>query len=264
MSGRHASRHAAPSRRKVRLRWPIAILAIMVLAAYALYSVRTWSNLDEGVTEWTEQTRMAFDSVSDEIRQPAEDRPSDVTELRSRVARIGERGLDVCRPSAAVRWQSSFGAGQESRTMCRMSVSKVDDVADKLDVVAQYLQDEAAAAEFLDTMAGKKTEIDEREWKHTVAAWKKVRKGIEELDVSAAFKPTRKELLSKIDQIDAAWNALIKAHKAKSLDKFESSKSKLTHAYEGLGRVSDNSARRLAELDQAFIDSYEEAYADAP
>lgn len=248
-------------RRPGRRRAAVALVAGLVLG-YTAFSLQTWAGFDERTAAWSEESQQLLDAASAGVERPVEERASDVQEIRRTVDQLSVDAEEMCTPRAVIRWQSSLGAGTTSQQSCQESVEQVTQVAEKLDRVAAYLEDEYTVAAALDPLSAWSDQATEDEFAEILQAWQDTEREIAELSVSEAFEPTRAELLAALDEVIVAWEAVDAAHEAQDLVAFAEARDELPPSYTGLAEVSEAGAERLAALDEAFIEAYRSAYAN--
>lgn len=257
-----AGRHAAPAPGRRARRWLALGLVAAVVLGYAAFSARTWAGFDERAAAWSAEQRALLDAASAEVERPPAERASDVREIRRTVDQLSVDATQMCTPQAVIRWQSSLGAGSDRQRSCQESVEQVAQVAEQLDRVAHYLEDEHDVAVVLEPLAGWSAQAAEDEYDQILRAWRDAATQIGELPVSESFEPTRAQILEALGDVIEAWESLTAAHAAQDPTAFAEARDALGPSYAGLATVSESSEERLAALDEAFIASYRSSYAD--
>lgn len=262
MTGRHvAPRHRAP-RKRIGRGGLAACAVLAVVAGYGLVSVHSWAGFDERTQEWSAASQVFFDEVSGESERPFDERTVAVRELRASIDQLTIEAQDMCTPAAVIRWQSSLGAGGTSQRSCQESVDRVSHLAQKLDDVTRYIEDENDLARLLAPLQDIGTDIVEDDIAATLAVWEETRDEVAEQWVSEAFEPTRADLLDAMDDVLDVWRALNEAHEEQDLLAFAAARDVIADAYAAFEEVSAASADRLTALDEAFVTAYREVYAD--
>ena len=257
MSGKRRATSIKDLNHKSKKR-PLIIGAVTVVLLYAFFSAFVWIRTDSNAQTWAAESQITIDGAAKEIRNPAADGPTQFDVAREALSAITSGAQTACKPNILIRWQG--GLFKDDLSKCEVISKNVESTSVALDAIASYLIDETQAAAILDSMAQGDNTLDEKKWDDAVANWKKVEEEISALNVSEAFEPTRKELLAKVGEIQKAWDELISSHEKKNLAAFAEAKEDLKSAHNDLGKISEKSLSRLADLDQGFIAAYENAF----
>lgn len=232
--------------------------AVALVTVYVFVSIFVWLRMDSNAQAWAAESQTIIDGAAKEIRNPAADEPTQFDVAREALSTITADAQTACKPNLLIRWQGDFF--KDNLSKCEVISQNVESTSFALDAIASYLIDETQAAAILDFMAQGDSTLDEKKWDEAIANWKKVEDEITALNVSEAFEPTKEELLTKVGEIQKAWDELISSHEKKNLAAFAEAKEDLKSAHNDLGKISEKSSKRLTDLDQNFIDSYEKAF----
>ena len=257
VSGKRRAQSVERKKSKNKKR-PLIFGTVAVLFCYVFFSIFVWVRMDSNAQTWAAESKTTIDGAAKEIRNPAADEPTQFDVAREALSTITADAQTACKPNLLIRWQG--GLFKDNVSKCEVISQNVESTSVALDAIASYLIDETQAAAILDSMAQGDNTLDEKKWDEAVANWKKVEEEITALNVSEAFEPTKDELLVKVGEIQKSWDELISSHEKKNLAAFAEAKEDLKSAHNDLGKISEKSSKRLADLDQNFIDAYEKAF----
>lgn len=234
---------------KKKLLIALGLLLVVLVAAYAAYSVLAWSDYKSSTDSWA---KSASKELKEAVNQPVGEHlaPGDKRSSLFRAAkRIEGQSSDACVAPAGVGWQVRLEPVKEITDQCSSKVAWVrSEVKDLQDVVV-FLEAEAKLAAILEATLKKASQAaDPKSWPGTQKAWQEAVNDISEIEGGKGFEPVKAKSESSLKEIITLWGQLIKANKQQDQKAFESTRLKLSEAYEELSDVNKQSAEALGKL----------------
>ncbi len=246
------------SHKKLMIITSAVLIFLIILGAYAAWSIATWRAYDETSMAAPREVRSSLDSSLKLAAQTGEDRSKKLGALKTVQDDIAAK-KDLCDVQVLIEWQSSFEHVKRLKEKCLSARQSLENLGVSLERVVHYLEDEKRMTEVIAPLQTE-GELDEQVWKQLAANWLEAGKKLSELKPGEEFKPVLSIVKERTEGVAARWQELQIAHEAKDRVRFEKATDELKKAYGILKATVDDTASTFASLEKQFADSYAAAF----
>lgn len=237
-----------------------AILFVVAVGSYTLWSRHTWAQYTPRHTQWHQAIKSDVGKVIELPVASEKDQDALLVRLESLSRRISSEQASMCEVPAVVSWQQRFIAGyRDMQTACGKMVAGVALFQKQLTTVTTYIADDRKLA-VISAKAVPPSEASDDVWGAQVELWGRVADEVKHLSVSAAFKPTQQVAVERMTAVKAAWQELIAAHQLKDKVKYVAAQSALGASYDGLDTITLDDTKHLSALTDELSAAYLKAF----
>ncbi|MDB5177782.1 MAG: hypothetical protein JWO61_165 [Candidatus Saccharibacteria bacterium] len=243
-------------------RWWIVVLAggvlILSVITYGLYSAYSWHTYQQRTLSWQSSSKQTL-TIALSLKSTSEtERVGKIAALKTAARDIRQGQSHICDPARLTGWQLITTGARDAREVCGVYTQKLDHVAEQLDMVTAYLEDEWALKAALQPVLSLASTVDEKNWEQTATTWSGVYTVVSATTPSLAFNPTKQQAATVIGDIDTSWKELIAAHTKKDKTSFVTASAKLQASYGALASINTVNESQLKSLSDRLQQLYDQ------
>lgn len=238
----------------------IALLITLLFVLYIAWSMQAWATYKTTYTTWQYDLRTDVDGTLKLPVATQEGRLQKMSELRKVAETISSAEKSLCSVHPAASWQHFISSLKTREEECKEYLQNATTFNQKLEVAIRYLENDQALAKIIASAPNSAEKIKDDAWEVQVTAWRNVGTNIEKLPVGTDFTPVKNSAKEAAKGIEAAWQGVIDAHKAKDKAKYEAAHTALTEAYNTLAAISTRGAEQFKPLAEALQAAYVQAF----
>lgn len=244
-----------PKVKKFKTPLLIAVVGIVILGGYVIWSCYAWNDYNSTYRAWQVQVKQQFDEALVLSGKSQEEQQTKLQAFEQLTKTMATKD-SICRASYFIAWQRIIPALADDENKCEVVKAHIYTLNEKLISVTAYLRNERMLGAILEPITKQASEQSEKSWESQAALWREIIAKVERLSVHTTFAPTKQAAHETAKQIEMVWQEVIVAHKAQDKSKYETSKTHLVQAYSGLGRISDISSKQIVDLYDALASAY--------
>lgn len=250
-------RRVSLKRRRTLVIAAISGLFVVLVAAYAFWSVSTWSTYKTTYESWQKQLKVSVDSAMVLPGVTSVERAKKLTAFKNVSSMIASTQRLLCHTPVIVTWQHVIVSLREREEACAQTISKADTLGKKMQTTTSYLESEQVVATIIEkALTASQDKVTEATWGSQETTWQDADKAIGKVSSEATFAPVKASALEKIKGLESTWQELLAAHATKDKAKYIEAQAKLATAYGALGSLSTVSAEQLATLTTSLQSTY--------
>jgi hypothetical protein len=251
-----------PRHRRATIIVASAVLAVLLITAYGLWSINTWSSYRTTYQNWQKELRASVDAAVTLPVTTSAERAKKMTAFKGVTDKIDTAKPSLCHIPSVIAWQRIISDLRQREDACSHVIGEADLFNKKMQATVNYLKSEQALVTIIQAaLATYKEKVTEETWSSQMAVWKDASAAVAKISsTEPAFTPVKTEAVEKIRLVGAAWQDLISAHAAKDKTKYNEAQSKLVEAYAALHSVSTTSTEQLAKLATSLQLAYQQLF----
>lgn len=239
----------------------VSLVGVLVLmGSYVLWSKYNWDTYQESYTGWKNTVKKELDAAMARPDKTDKDRQSKLKALEQVAASIESKQSTICNVPMLISWQHIWEDVKRHIDDCQSSSTAMADLGHELNTITAYLKDEASLSALLLQLPIDKTEIAETEWPARAAMWHAISAKVAKLDGHKTFKPVQEAAAKALEKVDASWQAVLAADKAKDEAKYQKTHTELVQAYSLINAIADANSSQFNLLLQAYEKAYRSIY----
>lgn len=236
------------------------VAVILVVVLYMLWSNRVWSEYQSSYEEWHQNIQIDTSNALALPSSSTSERSEKLARLKGITDSIDSQKELYCRVNGLIGWQEFVASNKQRRTECQKVVDTLTVFNRQLQAMVTYLENDHALAKVLVTATNVQSKLTEKQWSDQVNVWSKARGSIQNLTVISDFTPVKELTIKRVIAIEAAWQKVIVANKAKNEMKFVDSEKDLQQAYASLRDVSDISVDHFEKTSTRLQTAYSQTF----
>ena len=230
-----------------------ALLAVLLIAAYTIWSFLTWNSYKISYNRFTADLHGKIDKALGLPAGSAEEKVAKLTALKNTSPDIEKAKGSLCSVSGLLQWQTVFPELRQRETACKDSAAKAVAYGDKQQSFVSFLADDSTLARTVNNavMTVKETDLDAQ-----VGIWQAKIDAVAKQSTSQAFDPVKKEAETRLAAIASGWQEVAASSKAQNRTNYTAAQAKLARAYADLDAISATSSQQLETLVKALQTAY--------
>ena len=169
----------------------------------------------------------------------------------------------LCSVSSLVSWQQFLTPLKAQKEACDHIIKTADAFGDKIQATVSYIENEQALMKIITASTGSQDKITEAVWDTQTTTWQGATDSLKKLSVQTSFAPVKDSAITDAQAIEAAWQGLIAAHKAKDKTKYLEAQAQLAQAYGALGAIAAQSTQQFLSVANSLQTAYKDAFSSS-
>jgi hypothetical protein len=236
-------------------------LGMVLIAAYASWSVNTWGSYKTTYENWQKGLRTSVDTAMALPETTAKERAAKLTAFKAISSTITSAQDSLCHTPVIITWQHVIVSLRQREEACAQTIGKANSFGKSMELTTSYLESEQAVAAIIEkALAASQDKLTEATWGSQAAIWQDADKNMGKVSSGVAFAPVKAGAFEKIKVLESAWQELLAAHTAKDKAKYTEAQSKLVVAYGALASLSTVGTEQLAPLTLSLQSAYSQLF----
>ena len=237
------------------------VILLLVVGGYLWWSTSSWSSYHAAYGSWKNETNTKINAALSLPSDTATERAKKLEMLESVSDGISSQAL-LCMPTGAAAWQQRINSEYDRwRKDCQKMLASVKSVNDTLKKVVDYTRSEHQLAGILaPVLKITDKKMTESGFSSAHEKWKAAVAAVKGMKVSEEFSPVQAKAKVAVNGVEAAWRALVAAHKAKDESGYAKAIQQLSAAYTALESIKKQSGTQTSQLGDTLQKNYDAAF----